>query len=149
MIVVWNFMVNLQVLTKWTFTASFEANLLRAGDFQLSREAQTHMCSVPGRDLSIKMREQTSNWNTMTRVGVWSGLEVQKCRGDPAAHRALYFIRKQLPTMVVTFATPSGPWLSSVLTQRESCCLHRCFLNRRKVSSASKNSLTGRAKESF
>lgn len=71
------------------------------------------------RDLNVKMMEQTSNQNIMTRVGIWNGPEalkavLQNCHGDPAAHRALYFLRKKLPTMTVTFATLSGPWLSSV-----------------------------------
>lgn len=96
------------------------------------------------RDLTIKMREQTSNQNIMTWAGIWSRPEalkavLQKCRGDPAAHRTLYFIRKKLPTMVVTFATLSGPWLSSVLTQRESCCLHHHFLNRRSLQCKSED----------
>lgn len=56
----------------------------------------------------------------MTRAVTWSGPEAPKeavlckCCGDPAAHGALYFIRKNLPTMAVTFATPAGPWLTQI-----------------------------------
>lgn len=98
------------------------------------------------------MRDQINNQN-MTQVVIWSGPEAPKavlcrCCGDPAAHRAFCFIRKNLPTMTVTFATPARLWLSSDLTHRESCCLPCSFLNPGQGSGVSKG-WTGKAKGSF